>query len=197
MSYDADIPQPEDIINQSVTQINTNFNQANVAFTINHYAFDDTGPNKGKHKFASFPSVNGTVTQTDENEMNIFSNGLGALTNLFYLEQNSEEEEGKIRQISGPITTGYGSYSVGGSIPLLGGMMLKFGNVNITSDVPNNFTFTTETGSPFPANVFSAYAQTQGSFATFSGFTKLETDGFTIQGSAGLSGQAVFIAIGN
>ncbi len=54
MTYNPDKPLPEDDLADSQGDLNTNFTQLNTQFAVNHVAFNDSGADKGKHKFVTF-----------------------------------------------------------------------------------------------------------------------------------------------
>ncbi len=51
LTFNASIPQPNDIISQSQAQIQTNFSQTNTIFDVNHITFDNAAvASRGKHR---------------------------------------------------------------------------------------------------------------------------------------------------
>jgi len=54
MTFNPDIPQPNDDLSVSQGDLLNNFTDLNTQFAINHVAFDDAGADKGKHKFITF-----------------------------------------------------------------------------------------------------------------------------------------------
>ncbi len=52
--FNPDIPQPTDNLSVSQGDLLTNFQQLNTQFGVNHVPFDDSGSDKGKHKFVTF-----------------------------------------------------------------------------------------------------------------------------------------------
>lgn len=63
MSYTPGIPNANDLISSSQSQIQTNFTQLNTQFAIDHVAFD-AGANNGKHKQIGFEGNNAAGAQT-------------------------------------------------------------------------------------------------------------------------------------
>lgn len=55
MAYNANIPNPGDLLSVSQGDIKNNFSQANTSFGIDHYAFDNTSPNNGFHNKVTTP----------------------------------------------------------------------------------------------------------------------------------------------
>lgn len=53
MSYNPNIPNPNDIPAQSQPQLLANFQAINTLINVNHVSFDD--PDQGKHKWVSLP----------------------------------------------------------------------------------------------------------------------------------------------
>lgn len=64
MSYIPGIPNANDLISSSQSQIQTNFTQLNTQFAIDHVAFD-AGANNGKHKQITLENVAAPGAQTD------------------------------------------------------------------------------------------------------------------------------------
>ncbi len=57
MSYNPNIPAATDIISQSQGQIQTNFEQANDIFGVNHVPFSPTSSTQGYHAYLNFPAA--------------------------------------------------------------------------------------------------------------------------------------------
>ena len=67
--YNANIPQPGDFLSVSQQDILNNFTQLNTSFTVDHYAYDDTTANNGKHNKVTTPLIVGgshPITIADE-----------------------------------------------------------------------------------------------------------------------------------
>ena len=62
MTFNPDIPKPNDDLAVSQGDLLTNFGQLNTQFAVNHVPFNDSGSDKGKHKWVSF------VEQADDPE---------------------------------------------------------------------------------------------------------------------------------
>jgi len=60
MTYDPAIPAPADLMSVSQGDLLENFSELNTQFGVNHVEFNDSGADKGKHKFCSF------VEQSDD-----------------------------------------------------------------------------------------------------------------------------------
>lgn len=66
MAYQTLIPQPNDDLDVSVTDIQQNFLTANTVMSIDHYPFDDVTANKGFHKTVTSPDQTTAPTTTAE-----------------------------------------------------------------------------------------------------------------------------------
>ena len=157
MTYQPTKPLPLDKLNRSVTDLYNNFHIANEIFGINHFPFDDMTSNIGKHKFVTLPSVNNNFPKTGVDEIALFVEGAEDFTQLTLMEENSIGLVGNPRAFSGPILLNQGELKKGGTIPLYGGLILKFVQVTCSEVGKNPFTFTKETGAPFSV-IFSYYA---------------------------------------
>lgn len=164
MSYNANIPQATDLISQSQGQLLNNFSQANIAFGVDHTAFD-VAANQGKHKKATlikqtvdpaadaagpliysrdvvYPS--GPTTKTEEllRQSSVDGSTVIALTSLFNL----------------PITAASGSSFLPG-IPTVVGPNLTTGAAvikwGIFSTVSLAATGSQTFASPFPTACFA------------------------------------------
>lgn len=61
MTFNPNIPQPNDDLSDSQKDILTNFNKANSSFGTNHYAFADLTTNNGKHNNVQTPLIVGSA----------------------------------------------------------------------------------------------------------------------------------------
>jgi len=69
MTFNPNIPMPNDELSDSQGDIQTNFNQSNIIFGIDHYTFDNGTANKGKHTWVTTPlTPGGTHPVTAVNE---------------------------------------------------------------------------------------------------------------------------------
>lgn len=64
MSFTRDIPQPNDLISASQSQILNNFNGSDDSFGRDHYAFSNTSGNTGFHNQVTQPLITGGVHPT-------------------------------------------------------------------------------------------------------------------------------------
>ena len=184
MSFNPAIPQPNDLISQSQSQIQTNFSQADTAFGIDHTPFS-TVSNQGKHKKSTYIEQ-GSNPATLANEMAVFSKDLAAVTTLYL----RKESNGTVIQMSGrdPID------AASGCTFLPGGFLLQWGTYTITSHA------TTQAVS-FAATFGTVYSLTitgnitnNNSMPSYSG---LSTTGFTGKQTTGnFTTVFTYIAIG-
>lgn len=115
MSYTPGIPNANDLISQSQSQIRTNFVQLNSQFSVDHVPFD-AGTNNGKHeKVTLLEQVSDPTTAADE--MAIYVKDDGGSPQIFV----RQESNGDITPIVGPFPTGmkaYARFSGTGSFPV-------------------------------------------------------------------------------
>jgi hypothetical protein len=55
--YDAQIPQPADILSDSQDDILQNFQQLNAAWNVNHVPFNSAAPTQGNHNQVTLPNI--------------------------------------------------------------------------------------------------------------------------------------------
>lgn len=137
MSFNPNIPQPNDLLSDSQGDILQNFSSSNTSFGVNHYAFDDATVNNGKHKFASFP-VQGSVPATTFTEGALYFKTVSSGSALFMVRDNDPGTEVQLTSSSvGNVQT-----ATDGWTWLPGGLLLQWGSfdpnlfTNITFPVP-------------------------------------------------------------
>jgi hypothetical protein len=137
MTFNPNIPQPNDLISASQAQIQTNFSQADTAFGIDHTPFS-TLANQGQHKKVTF-SGNNVPAVFPVNPPVLFTDTItGANRGLFFYSGSAAQS-----------STQY-VLSGNGSVLLMGGIIMKWGTftTNATSMV-------VPFASAFPNNKFS------------------------------------------
>lgn len=82
MTFNVNIPQPNDLLSNSQGQIKDNFSSSNISFGVNHYPFNDGTANNGKHKFVDMPST--TLPAIIAGDGAIYTKVVGSNTQLFY-----------------------------------------------------------------------------------------------------------------
>jgi hypothetical protein len=190
MSYNANIPQPGDLISQSQPQILTNFSQANTAFSVDHTAFD-VALNQGKHKKSTY--VEQTVDPgTSANEISVYSKDVAGVTTEFL----RKESNGTVIATSGqdPVRSGNGSSYMPGDATR--SVIIKWGSVAVPAS-PQAFVFT----SAFPNACFQVIVSGDRPDATATRTLYVQTGSITTAGfNAVFNGTydvIRYIAIGN
>lgn len=131
MSYNANIPQPNDLLSKSQADIKNNFLSANTSFGVNHTAFD-VAVNAGKHKFVEMPiqALPGTLA----NEGSLYTNTAGQ-SQLFY----TADAGARAYQLTRAIDASFATFSTSTNYPaartgqnggwtfLPGGLLLQYG----------------------------------------------------------------------
>ncbi len=72
MTYNPTVPGPAQRISDTQSPIQTNFDQLNVIFGLDHFEFDATSEN-GKHKSVTLPDQDGSPPATAVDEMAIYA----------------------------------------------------------------------------------------------------------------------------
>lgn len=192
MSFTPSIPASGQTLGNSRPQVLNNF--ASLRTTIsnisqpNHIDVNNVGA--GKHIFVQMPVQTITAANTPAaNEGGLVTRTISAASELFYLRDASATPF----QMTGPLFTGQGGLSNGGTTMLFGGIILKWGRVT-TALGAQNLLFATECGSAFPTACF-AVMESGGATGNFFP-TNITDTGFTSNNAQG--GTTIyFIAIGN
>jgi hypothetical protein len=88
MTYNPAIPQANDIIAQSQSQIQTNFSQADLIFDVNHVTFDDaTAADRGKHRQIDFTRLVADPG-SDATQLALYEKLSGTSSELFFQRDN-------------------------------------------------------------------------------------------------------------
>lgn len=185
MTFNPNIPQPNDLISDSQAQLQTNFSQSNSIFNFDHVTFDDaTSINRGKHRHSTY--IEQLVDPTTlANEMAVYSKDVGGLSRLFY----RNESNGSVIPLTGFDPTSGGN----GRVFLPGGIIMMWGQFSPVTNAGGFFAFPI----PFPNNIFTAILQA-GSVRFTLATSALATTGINIgkdpvPGSLSVN----YIAIGN
>ena len=142
MSYNNNIPQPTDFIDESQPQLLSNFTNLDSVMAINHYEYSDTSGNAGKHRFLQLPEQ-ASVPSTSVNEGALYVKESSSIANLFFRQESSGSEF----QLTGPSI----SVSTKGHTFLPGGLILNWGTVTSTSSGSETFSLA------FPNACFGVY----------------------------------------
>lgn len=123
-TYDPNIPQPTDELDQSQADILGNFQQADVVMGMNHYPFSDATASKGKHKFVTMPS--GTpIALPLSTESVLFSS-------VYDLRQEITYTNSSIYPSTPPLTGPFFS-GPSGFASLIGGIRIQWGTGTIAT----------------------------------------------------------------
>lgn len=145
MVYNRNIPGPNDILSNSQSQLQANFQQIDsgttgtgTGFSRNHVTLTD-GTNGGLHNRVDFyqPVADPTVTGFAGS---VYVKNVAGIPQLFYANSSL------VTQLTG-ITGAAGS----GTVTIPGGIVLKWGTVSVAAGFTNTITFPV----PFPGNCFS------------------------------------------
>lgn len=181
MTYQANIPQPTNLISVSQNDILQNFQAIDAAWNINHEDFN--AANQGKHIYVEMPNQ-GADPAGAATQMTLFSKLTGGNSQLFY----KRDAEGTSYQLTGTNPTAAAS----GSTFLPGGLLLKWGNV-VAAASPTSVSF----ASAFPTACFSVTVAINNNSPAFSAtVNSVGTTGFDLYTTkTGVT--HFYIAIGN
>ena len=126
-SYNASIPQPNDLLSDSQGQILQNFGALNTVYGTNHFPFDNNMISQiGKHKFVQMPVTTTPVTLA--NEGTLYSKAVTGGTALFFTRDVTSDV-----QLTSPVFTAPVAATNGYTF-IPGGLILQWGTVTpITS----------------------------------------------------------------
>jgi len=141
MAYNANIPNPGDLLSVSQGDIKNNFLQANTSFGINHYPFDDGTANNGKHKKVSLPVTSDPANVLGEGIAYSKAIGIGTDAQLFWRFSSGAINPLQItNNVNNPASNN-------GAIPLMGGLILQYGTATTSAAATTvNFTNTFQAG---------------------------------------------------
>lgn len=124
MTYDPNIPQAADLLSVSQNDLLINFQQLNVVYGTEHFAFDDGTPNATQHRRITMPSIAAPASAAGVGTMWNFS--LGPVDTWPYYRH-----DGIVTQ-NWPVIAlkAFGEFSVPGAV-------LTGDSVNITNVVRN------------------------------------------------------------
>lgn len=137
MSYQANIPQPTDSLNDSQADLLGNFQAIQTLIDVNHYDF--SSPNQGKHIFVTMPEQTASPG-TALDEMALYTKAVAGTTQLF-LQRENVAPAGADLDI-----TSFSMVLANGGTNLPSGIVLKWGQgatvanvqtVNFTAGFPN------------------------------------------------------------
>lgn len=184
MVYYPLIPTASQDLEVSQPLIQGNFAQANTSFGVDHVAFD-VATNNGKHEKVTLVEQSNPTALADE--VILFCKEVGGISRLFMMEENSAVNA---QQISGKVLTPAGTPPATpyqGSIPLFGGLALKYGKVSGNTTVTFTDAFTTA--------VYAAFANVDSGSVTVAAVNTVSTTGLNVKLASG-SFDAFWIAIG-
>lgn len=131
MTYNPLKPNPSDFLEDSSTDIQGNFAQANNVMQVNHYPFDDTTPNKGKHQFVTMPAQASDPTTIAGETVVYCKNDTNPIEPNIYMRA---ESSGFIYQLTKTISASTASFGASAGWTFLpGGLIAIYG-----TDLPPN-----------------------------------------------------------
>lgn len=105
MAYQSDKPAPNDNMkNDSVTDIRTNYADLKTAFDVNHEALTGTGLDEGKHKFLQMPQTAPPNVRQDFGILYTTEDAVAGNTTLEYRLKIPNINEFRIKRLSQGLT---------------------------------------------------------------------------------------------
>jgi len=147
MTFNPNIPQPNDLISASQAQIQTNFSQADTAFGIDHTPFS-TLANQGLHKKVSFLAPIADPNQAG-NIASLYTKTSGTGIELFY--QKGTAGAGVSQLTGGGVTAGAWV-----SIDAAGTIQASFNVTSVTVTAPTGNVYTVNFTRNFAATTYLA-----------------------------------------
>lgn len=143
MSYQPNIPQASDRLNDSQGDILGNFQAIQTLVDVNHYDF--ASGLMGKHKWVSFP-IQASGPGTTSTEMALYTkNGLGGTPEMFVQFPSSGTE----------VNFTESAQATNGWTRLPSGILLKWGTASATQNTDNTITFPVSATIPVFTAVYS------------------------------------------
>ena len=124
MPYDTNIPRATDNLNVSQGDIQGNFLTANTIMAINHYPFDNTSADKGKHKFVDMPIL-AALPSIASGDGGLYTKTVSSQSQLFYAADGNITEYQMTRVI--PASVGTFATNPGWTF-LPGGLIMQYGS---------------------------------------------------------------------
>ena len=191
MSYNPNIPNPNDLLSDSQGDILQNFQALNTVYGTNHYPYDNATVGQiGKHKFVSMP-VLAAAPATIAGEGALYFKTSGAGSALFMVRDGNAGTEVQLTSSSvGNVQT-----AANGWTWLPGRLLLQWGSFNPNVSTVVNFPvpFTT-----VPYNVqLTVSASNNSTFRACVSTGSLTVNGFTFEGTISAAANPVYyMAIG-
>lgn len=187
MTFTPDIPQTGQSLGATRDPIRNNFTNYNTLVSVNHVAPNAVG--QGKHKFVEMP-VQSPDPATLAGEGGLFTKTTSSSSELFYLR----DAVATTYQMTGPLFTGQGALTKGGTTMLFGGIVLKWGFVSVGAGT-TSVSFNTQCGSNFPTNCFTVTTTSGSSTSSLASVNSVTNASFNVVTNA--VNTVYFIAIGN
>ena len=123
MSFNPNIPQPNGFLADSQGQIKNNFTFSNGVMEINHYPFNDTTANKGKHKWSEYVNQTGLPLTQAAGEGTLYTKSVSSESQLFY----SPDATTRQYQISRFIEASFALFATNTNYPQVPAVPTQFG----------------------------------------------------------------------
>lgn len=181
MPYQPNIPAATDILSQSQSDIQGNFQAIQTLIDVNHYDF--ASPLQGKHMFSSYPVQSGSPG-TSATEVAVFSR-TSTLTTEPELCVQFLSNGSVVEMTSAELTANGWTY-------LPSGVLLKWGGASAAGAGLNTLTYPTAATIPVFNNVFIVLLQADTVATAY--VTATTTTNFTVNASA--AGNWSYLALG-
>lgn len=122
MAYNSLIPQPNDLLSQSQSEIQQNFAEIQTLIGVNHVNFGAAGA--GKHNFVTMPEQ-GVIPTTGSNEGVLYTAQVAGQTELFFRKSNN----------AAPVSLTSSSEAGSGWTSLPSGVIIQWGSAVMNGGV--------------------------------------------------------------
>lgn len=157
-TYLPNIPQPNDNLDISQTQLLGNFQALNTIFGINHYPFNDLSSSKGKHKFVTMPIT--TTPASLDGEVVLYSQTTGALKSILKMVRDNVSQTDvalTTNKVAAPVAGA--SNKAPGYSWLPGEILVQWGYVTNTTGVVSGTVTFSSANVAFPNNLYTVLCQ--------------------------------------
>ena len=189
MAYN-NVPQANQRISDTQPLIQSNFQQIQTAFSLNHVPIADASGNQGKHNFVTFPVQNPAPTITSPDiGLYSFADAISGLNQLYFV--NTANTVTNVPFTSCRFAnTGYAYFA--------GGILVKWGNATSSGGNPNSVTFLVSASIPVFSETYTVLftpASNPGGNIFYLSPGSITTTGFNIT-PTGTALSLYYIAIG-
>ena len=132
--YNPNIPQSTDFLSDSQQDIQSNFQQLDTSFGLNHFPFSNVTANNGKHSYIEMVNEAALPVGLADEEGTLYTKKLSGESQMFYSPDDTSKEYQMTTVIDAEFATfgtntNYSGTLNGGWTYLPGGLILQYGFV--------------------------------------------------------------------